>query len=162
MKSVGEVMSIGRTFEESIQKAIRAIDDHFAGFAKVRVCETLTRSISPTLLSLQNDFVDDVDEELVNPTDKRIFAISMAFQRGYSVDKIWQMTNIDKWFLTKLQHIFKMEERLSYVVQVVVRPLKANRILQIMQCFYYKQRSPAPGEANRILGSPACDLPGLY
>jgi carbamoyl-phosphate synthase / aspartate carbamoyltransferase len=63
----------------------------------------------------QNDFVEDVDEELVNPTDKRIFAISTAFYRGYSVDKIWQMTNIDKWFLTKLENIFNMEQGLSYV-----------------------------------------------
>ncbi|KII84749.1 hypothetical protein PLICRDRAFT_45557 [Plicaturopsis crispa FD-325 SS-3] len=94
MKSVGEVMSIGRTFEETIQKAIRAIDDQFTGFAS-------------------NDFVEDIDEELVNPTDKRIFAISTAFSRGYSVDKIWQMTNIDKWFLTKLQYIFKMEQHIS-------------------------------------------------
>ncbi|KAG7088179.1 hypothetical protein E1B28_012198 [Marasmius oreades] len=94
MKSVGEVMSIGRTFEETIQKAIRAIDDQFSGFTK-------------------NDFVENIDEELVNPTDKRIFAISTAFHRGYSVDKIWQMTNIDKWFLTKLQYIFKMEVYLS-------------------------------------------------
>ena len=50
----------------------------------------------------------------MNPTDKRIFAISSAFYRGYSVDKIWQMTNIDKWFLTKLENIFNMEQRLSY------------------------------------------------
>jgi len=63
--------------------------------------------------------VEDIDEELVNPTDKRIFAISSAFHRGYSVDKIWQITNIDKWFLTKLQHIFNMEQRLSYVSFVV-------------------------------------------
>ncbi|KAJ7207910.1 hypothetical protein GGX14DRAFT_634388 [Mycena pura] len=94
MKSVGEVMSIGRTFEETFQKAIRAVDDSFTGFSK-------------------NTFVDDIDEELVNPTDKRIFAISTAFYRGYSVDKIWQMSNIDKWFLTKLECIFKMEEHLS-------------------------------------------------
>ncbi|KAI0085254.1 carbamoyl-phosphate synthase [Irpex rosettiformis] len=94
MKSVGEVMSIGRTFEETIQKAIRAIDDQFAGFAK-------------------NDFVEDIDEELENPTDKRIFAISTAFHRGYSVEKIWQMTNIDRWFLTKLETIFKTEVLLS-------------------------------------------------
>ncbi|GLB42734.1 putative carbamoyl-phosphate synthase small chain, CPSase domain [Lyophyllum shimeji] len=93
MKSVGEVMSIGRTFEETIQKAIRAIDDQFTGFAK-------------------NDYVEDIDTELLNPTDKRIFAISTAFHRGYSVDKIWQMTNIDKWFLTKLEYIYKMEKRL--------------------------------------------------
>ncbi|KAF5319192.1 hypothetical protein D9619_008745 [Psilocybe cf. subviscida] len=94
MKSVGEVMSIGRTFEETIQKAIRAIDDQFLGFAK-------------------NDYVEDIDEELVNPTDKRIFAISTAFHRGYSVDKVWQMTNIDKWFLNKLYNIFKLENALS-------------------------------------------------
>ncbi|KIJ57802.1 hypothetical protein HYDPIDRAFT_64474, partial [Hydnomerulius pinastri MD-312] len=93
MKSVGEVMSIGRTFEETIQKAIRAIDDQFLGFSK-------------------NDYVEDIDEELVNPTDKRIFAIATAFHLGYSVDKIWQMTNIDKWFLSKLQNIHMMENRL--------------------------------------------------
>ena len=57
--------------------------------------------------------MEDIDEELTNPTDKRIFAISTAFHRGYSVEKIWQMTNIDKWFLTQLQSIFKMELRLS-------------------------------------------------
>ena len=60
--------------------------------------------------------MEDIDEELVNPTDKRIFAISTAFHRGYSVDKVWQMTNIDKWFLNKLYNIFKMEMRLSYVI----------------------------------------------
>ena len=51
----------------------------------------------------------------MNPTDKRIFAIAAAFHRGYSVDKIWQMTSIDKWFLTQLQSIYKMELRLSSV-----------------------------------------------
>lgn len=62
--------------------------------------------------TLQNDFVEDIDEELMNPTDKRIFAIAAAFHRGYSVGKICQMTNIDRWFLTKLQSIFKMEQLL--------------------------------------------------
>jgi carbamoyl-phosphate synthase/aspartate carbamoyltransferase len=61
----------------------------------------------------KNDYVDDINEELTNPTDKRIFAISTAFHLGYSVDKIWQMTNIDKWFLTKLKHIFDMEQALA-------------------------------------------------
>ncbi len=61
----------------------------------------------------QNEFVEDIDEELVNPTDKRIFAISTAFHRGYDVDKIHKMTNIDKWFLTKLHYIFKMEKYIS-------------------------------------------------
>ncbi len=116
MKSVGEVMSIGRTFEETIQKAIRAIDDQFSGFATVRLVSLLGFNLPARLtpLRLKNDFVEDIDEELVNPTDKRIFAISTAFCRGYSVDKIWQMTNIDKWFLTKLENIFNMEQRLSY------------------------------------------------
>jgi carbamoyl-phosphate synthase/aspartate carbamoyltransferase len=54
--------------------------------------------------------VDDIDEELVNPTDKRIFAIADAFQRGYSVEKIWEMSNIDRWFLTKLKGIWEMEQ----------------------------------------------------
>lgn len=72
-------------------------------------------SVKLNFLFHKNNFVDDIDEELVNPTDKRIFAISNAFHRGYSVDKIWQMTNIDKWFLTKLQHIHRMEKRLSCV-----------------------------------------------
>ncbi|KAI0791409.1 carbamoyl-phosphate synth [Abortiporus biennis] len=94
MKSVGEVMSIGRTFEETIQKAIRCIDDSFSGFSN-------------------NDLVDDIDEELVNPTDKRMFAIASAFHNGYTVDKIHEMTSIDKWFLTKLQRIHNMELRLS-------------------------------------------------
>ncbi|KAF9039240.1 carbamoyl-phosphate synthase [Panaeolus papilionaceus] len=94
MKSVGEVMSIGRTFEETIQKAIRSIDDQFSGFAK-------------------NEFVEDIDEELINPTDKRIFAISTAFHRGYSVEKVHQMTNIDEWFLNKLHNIFRLECKLS-------------------------------------------------
>jgi carbamoyl-phosphate synthase / aspartate carbamoyltransferase len=57
--------------------------------------------------------VEDIDEELENPTDKRIFAISTAFHRGYSVEKIWQMSNIDKWFLTKLETIFKTEVALT-------------------------------------------------
>ena len=57
--------------------------------------------------------MDDIDEELVNPTDKRIFAIAGAFRRGYSVDKIWEMTQIDKWFLTRLEHLHKMDVLLS-------------------------------------------------
>ena len=60
--------------------------------------------------------MEDIDHELTNPTDKRLFAISMAFHSGYSVEKIWQMTNIDKWFLTKLENIYKTELTLTYVL----------------------------------------------
>ncbi|MCJ1335332.1 hypothetical protein MMC09_000600 [Bachmanniomyces sp. S44760] len=84
MKSVGEVMSIGRTFEEAIQKAIRAIDFHNLGFNE-----------TSALMS--------IDNELQTPSDQRLFAIANAMHSGYSVDKIWEMTQIDKWFLSKLK-----------------------------------------------------------
>ncbi|ORY65375.1 uncharacterized protein BCR38DRAFT_432593 [Pseudomassariella vexata] len=82
-RSVGEVMSIGRSFEEAIQKAIRAIDFHNLGFGE-----------TPALMS--------IDDELQTPSDQRLFAIANAMHTGYSVDKIWEMTKIDKWFLHKL------------------------------------------------------------
>lgn len=84
MKSVGEVMSIGRTFEEAIQKAIRAIDFHNLGFNDTKA-----------LMS--------IDDELQTPSDQRLFAIANAMHSGYSVDKIWEMTKIDKWFLSRLK-----------------------------------------------------------
>ena len=94
MKSVGEVMAIGRTFEETIQKAIRCIDDSFPGFG-------------------EHLKIDDIDFELANPTDQRLFAIASAFKKGYSVDKINKMSNIDKWFLTRLERLSKTEDIVS-------------------------------------------------
>jgi carbamoyl-phosphate synthase/aspartate carbamoyltransferase len=84
MKSVGEVMSVGRTFEEAIQKAIRSIDFHNLGF-----------NDTPALMSL--------DDELQTPSDQRLFAIANAMHAGYEVEKIYNMTKIDKWFLNKLK-----------------------------------------------------------
>ncbi|KAL8904243.1 MAG: hypothetical protein Q9207_003404 [Kuettlingeria erythrocarpa] len=84
MKSVGEVMSIGRTFEEAIQKAIRSIDFHNLGFNE-----------TSALMS--------IDNELQTPSDQRLFAIANAMHSGYSVEKIWQLTQIDKWFLHRLK-----------------------------------------------------------
>ncbi|KAH8813751.1 hypothetical protein DL96DRAFT_1821002 [Flagelloscypha sp. PMI_526] len=92
--------------EETIQKALRAIDDQFTGFAK-------------------NDFVEDIDEELVNPTDPCILAVSTTFCRGYSVDKVWQMTIIDKWFLNKLHQIIQVEGQLSHAF---VTTIPANKL----------------------------------
>ncbi|KAI0155002.1 pyrABCN [Xylariaceae sp. FL1272] len=83
MKSVGEVMSIGRSFEEAIQKAIRSIDFHNLGFGATKA-----------LMS--------IDDELQTPSDQRLFAIANAMHTGYSVDRIWELTKIDKWFLHKL------------------------------------------------------------
>ncbi|KFY39514.1 hypothetical protein V494_03947 [Pseudogymnoascus sp. VKM F-4513 (FW-928)] len=86
MKSVGEVMAIGRTFEESIQKAIRQVDPRFVGF--------------------QGDKFDDLDYELQNPTDRRWLAVGQAMlHEGYTVDRLHDLTKIDKWFLYKLQNI---------------------------------------------------------
>lgn len=84
MKSVGEVMSIGRSFEEAIQKAIRSIDFHNLGFGETKA-------------------LMKIDDELQTPSDQRLFAIANAMHDGYSVDKIWEMTKIDKWFLRKLK-----------------------------------------------------------
>ncbi|KAF9914761.1 hypothetical protein BX616_007609, partial [Lobosporangium transversale] len=94
MKSVGEVMAIGRTFEETIQKAIRAIDPSLVGFAP-------------------KQSYDVIDDELTNPSDQRVFAIANALQKGYSVDRIWELTKIDKWFLNKLENIVKLEKTLG-------------------------------------------------
>jgi carbamoyl-phosphate synthase/aspartate carbamoyltransferase len=94
MKSVGEVMSIGRTFEEAIQKAIREIDPHNLGF-------------NETAALMQ------IDQELQTPSDQRLFAIANAMKSGYSVDKIWEMTKIDKWFLSRLKGLSDFERKMS-------------------------------------------------
>ena len=86
MKSVGEVMSIGRTFEEAIQKAIRSINFSNLGFNETKA-------------------LMEIDNELQTPSDQRLFAIANAMHSGYTVDKIWEMTQIDKWFLRKLKRL---------------------------------------------------------
>lgn len=95
MKSVGEIMAIGRTFEEAIQKGIRMIGQGMHGFVGNQLK------------------VKDIDEELMNPTDARIFAIAAAFDQGYSVDKIHDMTKIDKWFLERLLNIHILKNKLD-------------------------------------------------
>ncbi|KAL2208749.1 carbamoyl-phosphate synth [Sarocladium strictum] len=94
MKSVGEVMSIGRSFEEAIQKAIRAIDFHNLGFGE-----------TPALMG--------IDDELQTPSDQRLFAIANAMHEGYTVDKIWELTKIDKWFLRKLKGLSDFAKEMS-------------------------------------------------
>ena len=95
MKSVGEVMAIGRTFEEAIQKGLRMIGQGAHGFVA-------NREIS----------VDDIDKSLREPTDNRIFVISKAFKKGYTVDQIHELTKIDRWFLDKLYNIFNTSKEL--------------------------------------------------
>jgi carbamoyl-phosphate synthase large subunit len=92
MKSVGEIMSIGRNFEEAIQKGIRMVGIGMHGFVGNR--EEIT--------------IEAIEEELGNPTDRRIFAIAEAFHKGYSVEDIYERTKIDRWFLQKLEGLYKM------------------------------------------------------
>ncbi|KAJ5813199.1 ATP-grasp fold subdomain 1 [Penicillium robsamsonii] len=94
MKSVGEVMSIGRTFEEAIQKAIRMVDFHNLGFNE-----------SDALMSIKG--------ELQTPSDQRLFAIANAMAAGYTVDDIWKLTNIDKWFLSRLKGLSDFGKSMS-------------------------------------------------
>ncbi|MDO4496577.1 MAG: carbamoyl-phosphate synthase (glutamine-hydrolyzing) large subunit, partial [Bacteroidales bacterium] len=96
MKSVGEVMAIGRTFEEAIQKGLRMIGQGMHGF-----------------VGNKELVVPDVDKALREPTDKRVFVISKAMKAGYSVDQIHDLTKIDKWFLQKLMGIVKTDEELA-------------------------------------------------
>eukprot|EP01052_Picozoa_sp_SAG31_P001486 SAG31_NODE_50_length_30520_cov_89.906712_7_plen_503_part_00 len=93
MQSVGEVMAIGRNFEESMQKALRMVEPAYNGF------EAHAEIISPSLEG------EALDEMLIVPTDRRIFAIAQAFDKGYTVDQLHELTNIDRWFLSKLQKI---------------------------------------------------------
>ena len=95
MKSVGEVMSIGRTFEEAIQKGLRMVGQGMHGFTG----NTIT--------------IPDLDFELNNPTDKRLAAIEIAFDRGYTVDRLHDMTKIDKWFLARLENIHRLKLELA-------------------------------------------------
>lgn len=96
MKSVGEIMSIGRTFEEAIQKGLRMIGLGMHGFVENKEL-----------------VIPDIDKALREPTDQRIFVISKAFRKGYTVDQIHDLTKIDRWFLNKLRKIVDTAEQLE-------------------------------------------------
>lgn len=96
MKSVGEVMAIGRTFEEAIQKGLRMIGQGMHGFVENKEL-----------------VIADIDKALREPTDKRIFVISKAFRAGYTVDQVHELTKIDKWFLEKLMNIMHTSKELE-------------------------------------------------
>ncbi len=113
MKSVGEVMSLGRTFEEVLQKAIRMLDLGYLGFVG------------------NNVEFDNLDTELAHPTDKRILAIAIALKKGYSIDKIHELTKINRWFLYKMKKIIETETRLrgknlSDIPEDLMREAKMN------------------------------------
>ena len=115
MKSVGEIMSIGRSFEEIIQKGLRMIGQGMHGF-------------------VGNDDVhfDDLDKELSRPTDLRIFSIAQAMEEGYSIDRIHELTKIDPWFLGKLKNIVDYKAKLSTYNKVEDIPADVMREAKIL------------------------------
>jgi carbamoyl-phosphate synthase large subunit len=113
MKSVGEVMAIGRTFEEALQKALRMLD--------VGVCG---------LVGNPNYRGEELDRELQEPTPKRIMAIPEAMRQGYSIDRIYELTYIDKWFLYKMRQVVDIAERLR---QYVCQPCPSDLLLEAKQ-----------------------------
>lgn len=109
MKSVGEVMAIGRTFEEAIQKGLRMIGQGMHGFVENKEL-----------------VIDDIDKALHEPTDTRIFVISKAFRAGYSMEQIHELTKIDHWFLQKLYGIMQTSKRLHELAATQL-PLSAEQ-----------------------------------
>ncbi len=108
MKSVGEVMAIGRTFEEVIQKGLRMIGQGMHGFVGNRELK-----------------IDDMDKALKEPTDKRIFVVAKALSEGYTVERIHELTKIDRWFLQKLQNIIDTEHaEIEKIPEMLLRTAK--------------------------------------
>ena len=115
MKSVGEIMSIGRTFEEIIQKGLRMIGQGMHGF-------------------VGNDHTrfTNLDDELANPTDLRIFAIAQALEEGYSIERIYELTKIDPWFIGKLKNIVDYKHKLSTYNSLEEIPAEELREAKVM------------------------------
>jgi carbamoyl-phosphate synthase large subunit len=115
MKSVGEVMAIGRTFEEAIQKGLRMIGQGMHGFVGNRDLE-----------------FENIEQELVEPTDLRIFVIADAFTKRYSVNNIYELTKIDPWFLYKLKNIYDLKEELKKFNSLEELPLNCLKRAKIL------------------------------
>ncbi len=105
MKSVGEVMAIGRTFEEAIQKAVRMLDIGAHGL-------------------VGNDYSYDIEQELTNPTDERLFAVVAAMKNGYTIEQIHKRTGVDEWFLYKIGNVVEAEKELAAAEEVTPQLLK--------------------------------------
>jgi carbamoyl-phosphate synthase large subunit len=109
MKSVGEVMAIGRNFEEAIQKGLRMIGQGMHGFVENKELEITDRK--------------EIERELSNPTDSRIFVIAMALEHNFTIDEIHELTKIDRWFLYKLKNLTDLKRQLSPYASVEELPL---------------------------------------
>ena len=115
MKSVGEIMSIGRSFEEMIQKGLRMIGQGLHGF-----------------VGNDHTHFDDLDDALENPTDLRVFAIAQALEEGYSIERIEELTKIDVWFLEKLRHIVDLKHQL--MEYDTLEALPDELLLEVKRC----------------------------
>ncbi len=116
MKSVGEVMAIGRTFEEAIQKGLRMIGQGMHGFVENKEL-----------------VIPDIDKALREPTDKRIFVISKAFRAGYTVDQVHELTKIDKWFLEKLMNIMNTSKELQQLGNKHAQAFSSDKSLRSVE-----------------------------
>lgn len=116
MKSVGEVMAIGRTFEEAIQKGMRMIGQGMHGFVENKEL-----------------VIPDIDKALREPTDKRIFVISKAFRAGYTVDQVHELTKIDKWFLEKLMNIMNTSKELQQLGNKHAQAFSSDKSLRSVE-----------------------------
>lgn len=116
MKSVGEVMAIGRTFEEAIQKGMRMIGQGMHGFVENKEL-----------------VIPDIDKALREPTDKRIFVISKAFRAGYTVDQVHELTKMDKWFLEKLMNIMNTSKELQQLGNKHAQAFSSDKSLRSVE-----------------------------
>ena len=133
MKSVGEVMAIGRSFEEAIQKGLRMIGQGMHGFVENKEL-----------------VIEDVDKALREPTDKRIFVISKAMKAGYTVDQIHELTKIDKWFLYKLESIIKTSLKLRDMSGQFTNEPESKEVRDILRLA--KQQGFSDFQVARALG----------
>jgi len=141
MKSVGEVMAIGRTFEEAIQKGLRMIGQGMHGFVGNKDIEDII-----------------IDKELSVPTDMRIFVIAMALFKGYSIDRIYELTKIDRWFLEKLKNIWDLRTELVNYNSLEHLPdtllLKSKQLgfsdFQIARFIFKSDRDHITGDLNKV------------
>ena len=115
MKSVGEIMSIGRSFEEVIQKGLRMIGQGMHGF-----------------VGNEHTKFDDLDEELANPTDLRVFSIASALEEGYTIERIHELTKIDPWFLGKLKNIVDYKNVLATYNKIEELPEEVVRQAKVL------------------------------
>ncbi|ELT96818.1 hypothetical protein CAPTEDRAFT_177358 [Capitella teleta] len=146
MKSVGEVMAVGRKFEEAFQKALRMVNETVVGF-------------DDTLLEVSEESEAGLQEELQNPTDQRVFVLAAALKAGYTIDRLYELTKIDHWFLYKFMNITKMTSSLE---ERKIESLCKEHLLAAKQLgFSDKHIAKCIESTELVVRKSRCEL-GLY